>query len=248
MRVGLLGIAFVISGFFGQAASGQVPSTMASAAGSPDQATRLYNAATQAESHLRNGVEYVNQTPAYFIGNPFFMSDLPQRGSIAYDGGYYERVPLLYEQNQDQVLLFDSVKNVKIQLISARVTAFTLGKSQFVRLLADSAHVLTPGFYEVLVTGPAQLLARRSKRAEKASTGRELTGQFVLDDKFYVRRGHQYTEVAKLNQVLNALPAQRLALQKLARSRNLKFKDATREASLVELLRAYNEQAMWPSR
>ena len=241
MRFCLLGIAYVASGLFGPAASGQVSSTTALAAGSPDQAMRLYSASTQAESRLRNGLEYVNPTPAYFVGNPFFISDLPQRGSVAYDGGYYERVPLLYEQHQDQVLLFDSIKNVKIQLISSRVAAFMLGKSQFVRLEADSGRVLTPGFYEVLVAGPAQLLARRVKRAEKSSTGRELTGQYVVEDRFFVQRGHHYTEVAKLSQVLSALPEQKLVLQKLARSRNLKFKTASREAALVDLVRAYND-------
>jgi hypothetical protein len=239
MRFCLLSLAYVASGLFGPAAHGQVYS----AAGSLNQATRLYTATTQAESRLRNGLEYVNQTPAYFVGNPFFISDLPQRGNIAYDGGYYERVPLLYEQNQDQVLLFDSVSNVKIQLISSRVSAFNLGKSHFVRLPADSARVLTPGFYEVLVAGPTQLLARRVKRAEKSSNGRELTGQYVVDDRFYVQRRQQYTEVAKLSQVLTALPEQKLALQKLARSRNLKFKKTDREASLVELVRASNDLA-----
>lgn len=241
MRFHLLGITWVASGLFCSAASGQVSTTTASAAGSTDQASRLYYTSNQAESRLRNGLEYVNQTPAYFVGNPFFVSDLPQRGTIEYDGSTYERVPLLYEQSQDLVLLFDSVKNVKIQLITSRVTSFTLGKSQFVRLPADSAHVLVPSFYEVLVTGPAQLLARRVKHAEKTATGRELTGQFVVDDRFYVHHGRQYTEVAKLSQLLNALPEQKPALQKLARSRSLKFKPANREAALADLVRAYNE-------
>jgi hypothetical protein len=244
MRFRLLSIACVASGLWSPAASGQVPAARTSATADLDQAMRLYYATTQAQSRLHNGLEYVNQTPAYFVGTPFFSSALPQRGSIAYDGGYYERVPLLYEQHQDQVLLFDSVKNVKIQLISSRVTAFTLGKSQFVRLPADSLGVLTPGFYEVLVAGPAQLLARRVKRAEKTSTGRELTGQYVVQDRFYVHRGHQYTEVAKLSQLLNALPDQKPALQKLARSRDLKFKEANREAALADLVRAYNELTM----
>ncbi|MGI4763259.1 MAG: hypothetical protein ACRYF0_21275 [Janthinobacterium lividum] len=207
------------------------------------RATQRYAASTQAESHLLNGREYVNPAAAYVVGHPFFLASRPQRGTIIYDGSYFAQVPLLYEQAQDQVVLFDSVRNVNIQLVSDKVAAFTLGSHRFLRLRADSTAALPTGFYELLVDGPARLLARRTKTATKVVSGQGITGEYEPATRFFVQRQNRYYPVTKLGQVLRVLTDKKSELQQFARGSQLKFKDANREASLTQLLQYYAELA-----
>ena len=200
-------------------------------------------ASTQAESRLLNGQEYINPAPTYVVGQPFFESSRPQRGTITYDGSYFVRIPLLYEQAQDQVVLFDSVRNVNILLVSGKVANFTLGSHRFLHLLADSAATLPTGFYELLVDGPARLLARRTKTATKVVSSQGITGEYEPTIRFFVQRQNGYYPVAKLGQVLTALADKKSELQQFAHSRQLKFKSASRESSLTQLLQHYAELA-----
>lgn len=134
-------------------------------------ATQRYAASTRTESHLLNGIEYVKLTPTYVVGHLFFYLTAPSGGTVDYDGNRCARVPLLYEQVQNQVILFDPVRNVNIQLVGTKITSFTLGSHRFVKLRADPVRALSTGFYEVLVGGSARLLVRRAKTAVKAVAG-----------------------------------------------------------------------------
>jgi len=244
MRFLLPGLASGLLSLAGsQPALGQVLPYDAISSAAASRAAQRYAASTQAESHLLNGREYVNPAPAYVVGTPFFGASRPQRGTVAYDGGYFAQVPLLYEQAQDQVVLFDSVRNVNIQLVSDKVAAFTLGSHRFLRLHPDSTAALPAGFYELLVDGPARLLARRTKTATKVVSGQGITGEYEPTTRFFVQRQNRFYPVAKLGQVLDALADKKSELQQFARSSQLKFKDASREASLTQLLQRYAELA-----
>lgn len=220
-------------------AAGQALAYDSSASAAIDHATRSYSASTQAESRLLNGTAYVNPTPAYVKGHPFFLSDLPQWGTITYDGSYFGRVPLLYEQAQDQVILFDSVRNATIQLVSTKIPSFSLGSHRFLRLSIDSASEPRAGFYELLVDGPARLLTRRTKTATKVVSGQGITGDYESDNHFFVQYHQQYHQVTNLKQVLGVVPDSKAELQQFARSNRLKFKGSSREVSLTQLLRYY---------
>jgi hypothetical protein len=222
-----------------QPVAGQVLAYDSSASAAISRATQRYSASTQAESGLLNGTAYVNPTPAYVKGHPFFMSDFPQRGTITYDGSYFVRVPLLYEQAQDQVILFDSVRNATIQLVSSKILSFSLGSHRFLRLSPDSASAPSAGFYELLVDGPARLLAKRTKMATKVVSGQSITGEYESGNRFFVQYHQRYYQVTNLKQVLGILPGSRAELQQFARSSGLKFKDNSRETSLTQLLRHY---------
>lgn len=224
-----------------QLAFSQVLTSNAPSSAAVSQAIQRYAASMQAESHLLNGREYVNPAASYVIGHPFFLGNQPQRGTITYDGSYFAQVPLLYEQTQDQVVLFDSVRNANIQLVDSKVAAFTIGDHLFLRLSPDSATALATGFYELLVDGPARLLARRTKTATKVVSSQGITGEYESATRFFVQRHNRYYPVAKLGQVLEVLGDKKSELQQFARSSKLNFKDTHREASLTLLLRRYAE-------
>ncbi|QKG53794.1 hypothetical protein [Hymenobacter sp. BRD67] len=207
------------------------------------RANELYTAATQDESRLLNGGEYLNLAPSYITGTPFLQSDKLHRGTIDYDGRSFTQVPLQYEQNQDQVLAFDSVRGVTIQLIREKVRFFAFDNYHFVWLPADSAGTLAAGFYDLKLDGPARLLVRRTKIITKSAAGRGLSGKFVEETRFFVQHQGSTYRVAKLGQLVSLFASKKAELQKYARANALKFNPESREASLVQLVSYYNELA-----
>lgn len=196
--------------------------------------------ATAPESRLVNGVAYASNVPSYVRGRPFFLTGDPQPGTIDYDGQHFANVELLYEQVQDQVLLYGPAQAGPVQLIRQKVQAFELAGHRFVHLPTDSAGVLAEGFYDLVVEGPVQLLVKRAKKLAAATGGYELTGEYEEKTQFFVRRQGRFYEVNTLRQALGPLADQKAEIRAYARRNRLRFTTDRREASLVALVTQYN--------
>lgn len=208
------------------------------------RAARQRYQATAPEPRLVNGVAYGNQAPSYVTGRPFFQSSDPQPGTLDYDGQYFEDVELLYEQVLDQVLLYGSAQAQPVQLVRQKVREFDLVGHHFVHLPADAAGVVVDGFYEVLVAGPARLLARRTKKLEANTGGYGMKGEYEETTRFFIQQPTGFYEVASLRQALVALADKRAELQAHARRNHLRLAADSREASLAALVREYNALSM----
>jgi hypothetical protein len=209
-------------------------------------ARQPYTQATQAEARLLSGTEYVNYSRPNSLGHQFFQSNIAQTGTIFYDGQRFVGVPLLYDLKLGQVVVPDPARNTSRRLIAEKVASFALGGHQFVRLVArDTATKADAptGFYDVLLAGKAggaSLLARRIKRDVEEPVGGRIVFTYEETDQLLVRKNDAFLPVNNLKSILKALPEQRGALQKYARSNHLKFKDAQREDAATALLRYYN--------
>jgi len=192
------------------------------------------------ESRLLNGVAYATNAPSYVRGHPFFQSSDPQPGTLRYDGQSFADVELLYEQVLDQVLLYGPAQAGPMQLIRQKVQEFELAGHRFVRLPADSAGVLTEGFYDLVVDGPAQFLVRRTKKLEAATGGYDLKGGYEEKTAFFVQRQGRFYEVSSLRQTLGALADKKPEMQAYARRSRLGFAVDSRETSIAELVKQYN--------
>lgn len=204
-------------------------------------AVQQRTAATAAR--LFTGTEYLDYTPGNTIGNQFFTSNIAQFGSLAYDGRYFKRVPLLYDLKLDQLIVLDSARNRKIQLINEHVSSFTLGERRFVRLVPGSAASLPTGFYNVLLDGRTQLLARRTKKVVEEIVQQRLSFSYTETDRIFIYKDHQFSEITTLKTLLNALLDQKPELQKYARSNKLKFTTEARELSAMLLVGHYRTLA-----
>ncbi|TPG71820.1 hypothetical protein [Hymenobacter nivis] len=204
------------------------------------RAARQRYRATAPEPRLVNGVAYGNNAPSYVAGRPFFLSSEPQPGTLDYDGQHFAGVALLYEQVQDQVLLYGTAQAEPVQLIRQQVRGFELAGHRFVHLPADAAGVVAEGFYDVVVAGPAQLLARRTKKLEASTGGYSMKGEYEEITRFFIQRPAGFYEVATLRQVLGALADKQTELQAHARRNHLRLAADSREASLAALVKEYN--------
>ena len=217
------------------------PTDSAATAGAVAAATQYYTRTVRPESVLFSGPEYVNYNQPSNIGHQFFLSADPQLGAVSYRGGHFQEVPLRYDLVLDQVVMTYPSQAVAVILVPTKVTSFSLGSHQFVRLLGDSATgaVLATGFYEVLLPGPVMLLGRYTKKLQQTTVQQNLRLEFKQTDKLFARTAGAATEVTSLKNILALLPAHQADVQRYARQQKLRFSATQREASALSALRYY---------
>jgi len=209
-------------------------------------ARRPYSQATQAESRLLNGTEYINYSRPNSVGHQFFQSTIAQLGSLTYDGLTFTAVPLLYDLKLDQVVMPDPTHATSLKLLAEKVQAFTIGGHQFVRLVSvdtTTKAAFPTGFYDLLLAGTGRgvsLLARRTKREVQEPVAGHLEFQYEEKTQLLVQQNGSLTEADNLKDFLTLLPEHKAALQKFGRNNHLQFKGTSREASATALLRYYN--------
>jgi hypothetical protein len=224
-------------------ASAQAPASTDSAAVASAVASvaQQYTKSVRPESLLFNGPEYVKRTTPGTIGHPFFESAEPQLGTVVYQGARFEAVPLSYDIAQDQVVMTYPNQAVTIVLVPEKLTAFSLGSHQFVRVRADSAtkDVLPTGYYEVLQPGPVSLLAHHIKRPQQTTVQQTLQVKLEQVDKLIARTDRAAAEVTSLKNLLALLPAHQAEVRRYASEQKLRFGAAQRVASALSALRYY---------
>lgn len=222
---------------FGQAALSD--STLISAA--IKKASVLYTQAIDVESHLYHGLEYVDYDLSYLEGHQFHRTNTETEGTVLYDGAQYTQVPLLYDLVLDQVIIEHPESAYKMSLISEKVKSFSYLKHTFIRLEQDtiSDSPIRPGFYDLLVSGKATVLARRTKNIQERASQGGMEGEFHEKNRYYIQKNNQYYSVNDKKSVLKLFPNQKKELQKYVSSRKLNFRK-NRESALVQLMQYYN--------
>jgi hypothetical protein len=241
MKTLLLSISALLTCFEAEAQTLTSPDS--SLLAGPVQAARQRYVVDAPESRLLNGIAYVNHVSGSVRGRPFFQTGEPQAGKLDYDGQLFTGVPLLYEQVQDQVLLYGPAQAGPLQLVRQKVRAFELAGHRFVRLPTDSAGVVREGFYDLVVDGPAQLFVKRTKKVQAATGGYSLTGEYEEKTQFFVWRNKIFYEINTLKQTLAALSDRKAQIQAYARENRLRYVTEDREASLTALVKHYNTLA-----
>lgn len=191
------------------------------------------------ESGLFNGPEYISYVKAYVQGHPFFEAATNQEGTVEYGGATYRGVKMRYDLIRGQVVLPAPLGALSMRLVNERVKRFTLAGHTFIRIVTDSTtkSEVSTGFYDLLVDGPAQLLASRRKGLQERSTTDGMVGEIRQRNEYFVRKGGRYYQVSSANSVLKLFPEQKAALRKYSRTQKLNFGAAGRENALADLVR-----------
>ncbi|QMU30079.1 hypothetical protein [Adhaeribacter radiodurans] len=208
--------------------------------------TNLTNRYTQTiadAKHLFNGKEYLTYDKYYLKGNQFYKSDQEQEGEVYYDGYLFTNVPLLFDVMLDQIVISEPNGSLQFKLENKKVSYFKVHGHSFIRLVADTLteSPIKTGYYDLLVNGKTKLFAKRMKKVYEDATIRGMEGEFIIEDRFYIRRNDKYYPVGTKKTALNALADNKKELQKYSRSQHLKFKKEMREASLINLVQHYNQ-------
>ena len=227
----------------GHPAFSQAPSPAMVLSASTAAAHKEYTEAFKTNSQLFSGPEYVDYALHYHVreGHQYFLTPENKPGSAHYNNFFFNDLQLKYDVVLDQVVLHQPGSPLMLRLIDEHMASFVLGGHHFARLVADSAStsVIRTGYYEVLLDSTVQVLARRTKRLQEHIVQPNINVEFTQTDNLFIRKAGQYYAVASKSSVTRLFADRSQELQQFIQARGLKFRKASREADIVQLMAYY---------
>ncbi|GAB3878118.1 hypothetical protein GCM10028824_39420 [Hymenobacter segetis] len=234
---------------FGAPALAQRPATAPDAlvANAVAAVQQQYNESFKHHPQLYNGPEYVDYSLRYNerMGHQFFLSPDRQPGSVYYNEHYFTNLRLAYDVVLDQVVLQQPTNPLTLRLANEQVRYFFINDHRFVRLVADSSAggTIATGYYEMLVDGPVQVLAKRTKRLHEQLSQRLINAEFVGADRFFMQKGGTYYAVTSKSGAVRLLADHGKEVQQFIRDKDLSFGKEQLGSSLAQVAVYYNTLA-----
>jgi hypothetical protein len=206
-------------------------------------ARQVYTNQIAGGAHLYNGVEYKDYDLKHDdIGHPYFMEDDWLTGSIEYDGQLYEHVDIMYNIVRDKVVIDHPYSHFKVELISEKIGRFTISDHTFVRLVKDSAHTISTGFYDELYNGETKVYVKRAKEIQENLSARVVILEFTDHNKFFIAKNGIYYQVKNKASVLKVFYDRKTMLRKYLSKNKIRFKQ-NREFALKASAKFYDQSA-----
>lgn len=232
------------SGLAGQTAHAQAPGPEARLPAAAETLRQEYAAATVNYPYLYSGPEYADYTRKYHTraGHQFYLQPDVLPGTANYNDREFANVRLQYDIVLDQLVLSQPGNPLKLRFIDEKVRTFSVDGHRFVRLVADSssANVIRTGYYELLADGPVQVLAKRSKKLYEHLNKPYVDVSFEESNRLFMQKAGRYYAVRSKGAALRLFADHGKEMQQYLKEHRLRFNQASREASVVELTRYYN--------
>jgi hypothetical protein len=186
---------------------------------------------------------YYGEPPRDIEGHPYFEFKSFENGKITINGITYEDVPLTYNIFNDNVLTFQPIHNQKILIRHDKINSFELAPSsiyRFVRIEENPGYGYhRNGIYEVLESGPAQLLAKHYKLTKpKRELGRFVSEYYDNKDLF-IHKADKLNLIKKKKQAYEALDLDKKELKSTLAEQGIRYSDSP-EKFILFLVQTYN--------
>lgn len=185
------------------------------------------------QSRLYNGIEHIGYSPQ-IEGNPFFPENKWQRGSITYDGIFYDTVQMMYDAIKDRVVVLHYNGFFRIALFTEKVSSFSLLNHQFIRIERDSLQnaALETGLYDQLYAGRTAMLVKRHKFIEETVKD-VLERKFVEKYSYYLLHNGRYHIIRTKKGLFALLKDHAREVKQHLRKQKLKFRK-DKETSILQ--------------
>jgi hypothetical protein len=204
-------------------------------------AINLYNRSSGDQSGLFNGMLYPGYPFLFKSGSPFFDSSRLDTGSVIYEGLLYEKLPLIYENLKDLVIINDN--GFFIQLNNKKLNEFTIPGHHFIRQEENnkSNKSLTAGFYEVLYNGNIRVLKKTIKKIEDdLSSDNTVEKLITQSDYYFIKTDSTIFQVKNKKDIVDIFPDKKKEIKQFIKKNKLNFYD-DKENTLIKIT-AYYEQ------
>jgi hypothetical protein len=204
-------------------------------------AISFYNKYIGENSSLFNGSEYV----AYDFrirGHQYFEWRALQKGTVNYDNTLYEGVNIGYDIARDELITYRYNDNLRIQLVSEKISYFSWPGHFFVRLLQDSSSkpLITTGFYERLYNGNIKLFAKRTKKVLELVTADGDDLWFKESNAYFVKKNDQYFSVQTKSQLYELISDRKKDVKRYLRKNKIKFRKDP-ETTILTAIKYYDQ-------
>ncbi len=176
-------------------------------------------------SLLYSGTEYIKQFNQS-KGTPFFPTS-SNTGAVLYHGNRYENIDLLYDCQDDWVIVRDAQGLLKLRLVREKLEAFEVDNHSFVKL-----KLLTREgeFYEKFFDGKRMLLMQWKKNLELDSNEQPV---YELRKTLFALQNGVIIPLDRSDDLYTIDPIHKRELKKVYRENKLNFKKDPVKAALV---------------
>ncbi len=224
-------------------AFGQTPAPDGLVSAAVETAQKQYNNSFVGNPQLFSGPEYVDYAQRYHTrnGHQFFLSPEKQAGSVYYNNQYFADLHLAYDVVLDQVVLSQPGSPLALRLVNERVRYFTVNNHHFVRLVADSSGgtVIHTGFFEMLLDGTVQVVAKRAKRLQEHIAQPYINAEFTSTDRLFIKKAGTYYPINKKSAALRLFSDHSKEMQDYLKQQKSAFRNAPLESIIVQLAGYY---------
>ncbi|MES2796771.1 MAG: hypothetical protein V4683_12445 [Bacteroidota bacterium] len=202
-----------------------------------------YNNVISYQSRLYNGKQYASYPFTFKEGHPFFESIEMSKGSIVYDNQFCLDVLLQFDEVSEVVIFKDQTHFT--QLLSDKISEFTLLGSKFIRIEKDSSNSIAikkSGFFNVIYEGSTLVLKQEIKYIKEdisiASDG--IKRSINSKEQYYVRKNNEYFIVDSKKDMLNIFKNHRNEIVDYKKTNKLNFRN-DKQNSLVKIAQFYDK-------
>ena len=198
------------------------------------RATIYYQAYVGQDAALYNGIAY-QQNYRGVEGDPYFESANLKSGSVTYEEITYTHIPLLYDLVHDQLAISDKTGQLLIPA-PGKIRRFSFDDHSFVRLTIGN----TSGFYELLRSGYATLLARRTKTITEKIESRDLRRIIDARNYYFLCKQGRYYPVESAKHLLTLLTDKNNEIHTFLRNHHIRLKK-DQEKGMEAIIDYYNQ-------
>lgn len=173
---------------------------------------------------LHTGTEYVKVFgPAN--GNPFFPTR-SNSGSVLYHGNLYQGIELLYDCEDDDVVIRDLQGQLKLRLVREKLEGFEVDGHRFVKL-----RLIGPEgeFYEDLYNGKRRLLIQWQK---KMASDQRASNEYALKKSVFILEEGRIIPLDRSSELYTIVPGRKNDARRIYREKRLNFKKDPEGAAL----------------
>lgn len=159
-------------------------------------------------------------------GNPFFLSETYQNGSVYYDGTLYDSLTILYDLMKDELVIQNEGSPFGIVLVNTKIDYFKMGNHYFKRLVFDSSrsNSVSTGFYEQLNSDKNGVYIKRVKQISQSANASDDFSQFKEYDTYWVEKTNQFYRINNESDLRRLFRDKWPLIRKYLNTQHIRFK------------------------
>jgi len=182
-------------------------------------------------ARLYNGAKFTFYDPS-ILGHAFFETDSLRKGSVLFDGVWYQHVPMKYDIIADKLVIANIYGNFLCP-VPELTEQFLVGGHTFVHT--------AKGYYDVLCSGAIEIRVKRSKQVEEYSSVLEFTRTATEADRYYMVKDGVYHFLLNARSLLALMGDKRAAVRQNLRRTKISLRKKNKEQAIVKAAEYYNQ-------
>lgn len=198
-------------------------------------AKKTHKQSKSIQSHLYNGVAYIEPPTSSVDQFPQYISNEWSNGSVQYDGESFDDVGILYDIYTDDVIVEMPSTGASVKLIKEKVSSFSMLDLRFIKL----SKAPTAGFYGVLYDGNTKVYARFEKKKQERIESNAVSIDYESKTRYYIFKDGIFHTIGSQGDIYKVLSTKKNELKQFARKEKMKFRK-NKQQSIVKLVTFYD--------